>query len=895
MAPRRKSSSPPPGAYRHEQASRLNQPTTETAGLLTDEQRAPKEFTVQRVPNDVAVKDANTERKHEPSPRLAWERRGATSAEDGPHNFAGVPLYTREKVNPLTMIEQLRRPDTGVALNLFDDFNGLPPDAQRWEFYRHAGHWQNRLIHGDSAEVMQSLIARDGLAGQVQMIYFDPPYGIKFNSNFMVATDKLETSNDAKGVPVGDTAPIKAFRDTYERDIHSYLDEVHERLILFRELLADSGSLFIQIGDDNVHRLAVLCDEVFGAENRVATITWRPTGGSSARTLPESASYLLWYAKEREQVKYRQLYEPMTRKDIVETWGGYLKPRVELIDGTTRDATPEERLDPDNNLPKGARFYRWMQLTSMGASNTGRTCAYEYDGVTYHSGDTRHWSVSTPVEWTHATGTEARAIGVAPPPDGGDADICGLDRLTQLGRLEGTGEGGSLHWKWYEDEVPGRRIDNVWHQMMSTRSKRYVVQTANACIERCILMATDPGDLVLDPTCGSGATPHMAERWGRRWIGIDVGRVAIAIARRHLLIEVHPWYRTRDGGSDPGVGLDVETMQRVSAATLAYDTVDDPENTIHLVDRPKEDKKRRRLTGPFTVESASPYSYLPFSDPDGGDGARSAADIGAATGESAERLLEALTIQPICDSNGRPVLEVIETVPWPQGRLVSHEADCTSPGRQTNLTAAIMLAAPDATVTAEQIAAAAAEARRGRRDIADLIVVAGAFEDTAPRDAGAVRVHKVVSARDLQIPGLDRKADQDAGALTLLGEPDVFCNRDTDGNLVVELTGFDTFDPATGGVKSSSGDDVDCWMIDTDHDGTGFFPRLVHLPGYKRNDPQIKNLVKSLGRDLDPAARDALCGLTSQPFPPPQPPNTVAVKIITRTGAEMTTTLPLPA
>ena len=206
-----------------------------------------------------------------------------------------------------------------------------------------------------------------------------------------------------------------------------------------------------------------------------------------------------------------------------------------------------------------------------------------------------------------------------------------------------------------------------------------------------------------------------------------------------------------------------------------------------------------------------------------------------------------------------------------------------------------MLAAPDATVTAEQIAAAGAEARRGRRDIADLIVVASAFEDTAPSDAGAVRVHKVVSARDLQIPGLDRKADRDAGALTLLGEPDVFCDRDTDGNLVVELAGFDTFDPATGGVKSSGGDDVDCWMIDTDHDGTGFFPRLVYLPGYKRNDSQIKNLIKSLGRDLDPTACDALCGLISQPFPPPEPPNTVAVKIITRTGAEMTTTLPLPA
>ena len=191
-----------------------------------------------------------------------------------------------------------------------------PPTPQKWEFYQHSGHWQNRLIHGDSAEVMQSLIARDGLAGQVQMIYFDPPYGIKYNSNFMTATDKLETKNDDTGIPVGDTLPIKAFRDTYQNGIHSYLDEIHERLVLFRELLAESGSLFLQIGDDNVHRLAVLCDEVFGEENRVATITWRPTGGSSAKTLPESASYLLWYAKDLQCLKYRQLFEPLSRRDV---------------------------------------------------------------------------------------------------------------------------------------------------------------------------------------------------------------------------------------------------------------------------------------------------------------------------------------------------------------------------------------------------------------------------------------------------------------------------------------------------------------------------------------------------------------------------------------------------
>ena len=761
-----------------------------------------------------------------------------------------------------------------MPLNLFDDFNGLPASAQKWEFYQHSGHWQNRLIHGDSSQVMQSLIDRDGLGGHVQMIYFDPPYGIGFKSNFMSQTGRT----DANDIPVGDTLPVKAFKDTYTNGIHSYLDELHERLTLFHELLSDTGSLFVQIGDENVHRVAVLLDEVFGAENRVATITWKPTSGSSSKTLPESASYLLWYAKDRGHVKYRQLYSPLTRLEKIAHMSSYVM--VELADLTTRKLTDAERADPDGQLPEGARIYRRMALTSQGASTTGRTCEYVYNGVTYHSGPTRQWGVSTPAEWRLPNGTDPRASGESGAPDGAPEEISGLDRLAELNRLEGTGPTGSLHWKWYEHEVPGRRIDNVWHRLQNPSNKRYSVQTANSVIERCLLMATDPGDLVLDPTCGSGVTADMAEHWGRRWIAIDVGRVAIAIARRHLLTAVHPWYRTRDGGNDPASGLEVETMQRVSAATLAYDKVNDPENTIHLVDRPTEDTKRKRLTGPFTVESASPYAYLPFDD-------TTPADMGAAAGEDAERLLDALAEHPICDSDGHTVMEISEIIGWPGGRLVTHEADCSSPGRQTRIAAAVMLAAPDATVTADQIAAAAAEARQAGSDISDLIVVASAFDNNAPHAAGRVRVHKVATARDLQIAAL--APEDDSGALTLLGEPDVLCRQADDGRLIVELIGYDTYDPTTGFVRPSSADDVDCWMIDTKHDGTAFFPRLVYLPAYKRGDTAIKRLVRTLGRDLDPAAEKALCGLRSQPFPPPEPGNTVAVKIITHTGAEMTT------
>ena len=839
----------PPSSYRHETASRPNQPTIETSTLMDKETKAPKPFTVELAPHElVPAEEATTDKADEPQPRLAWDRQGHTSTEDRTKEFAGTPLYTREKVNPLTMIEQLRKPDAGVPLNLFYDFNGLPPDAQKWEFYQHSGHWQNRLIHGDSSQVMQSLIARDGLAGKVQMIYFDPPYGIGFKSNFMSATGRT----DATDIPVGDTAPIQAFKDTYRNGVHSYLDEIHERLVLFRELLADTGSIFMQIGDENVHRAAILLDEVFGAENRVATIPYATAGSSSTNTLPSVADFLLWYAKDKQQVKYQQLYEQLDRQGLLEMWTW--AARVELSDGTTRALTPDERVDPDTHIPLGARLHYRAALISSGTSTTGRSDPYHWEELDWTCPQGKQWSVS----------------------------MEGMDRLAELGRLDGAGSDSTLMWKRYEDEIAGRRINNVWHrQMRPSGGKRYVVQTANSVIERCILMATEPGDIVLDPTCGSGATAYVAEQWGRRWITIDVGRVAVSIARRHLLTAVYPWYRTIDDGSDPSAGFKVETAQKVSAGTLAYDTVDDPENTIHLVDRPKEDKKRKRLTGPFTVESASPFTYLPFDSDE-----PQPKDLGAASGEDAERLLEALVGNPICDSGGHAVLEVSEIAAWPGGRLVTHEADCTSPGHQTRLTAAVMLAAPDVTVTADQIAAAAAEARRGNSDISDLIVVASAFDNNAPHAAGAVTVHKVATARDLQIAAL--AGGPDSGALTLLGEPDLRCDTTDDGNLVVTLAGYDTYDPTNGNIRSSLGDDVDCWMIDTDHDGMAFFPRLVYLPAHKRGDANIKNLVKALGRDLDPEAEKALCGLESQPFPPPEDGHAVAVKIITRTGAEMT-------
>ncbi len=354
--------------YRHDAADRLNLPTEETP---------PDPTLVKRIRYQAP-------RRRGTDPVLSWDRE--------PKNGHEAPvLSVREKVHPQAFLEQMHEADRGMALNLFDDYNGLPADRDIFEHYRHRHNWQNRLISGESARVMSSLITREDLAGKVQVAYFDPPYGIGFRSNFQTATNNLNTGDRKVDVPVGNPATISAFRDTYRNGLHSYLDAMLERLLLIRELLADTGSVFVQIGDDNVHRLALVCDEVFGPENKMATITWKPTSGSSSKTLPESASYLLWYAKDKEKAKYRQLYEQLSRKEIAEyfSWAG----RVEIPNERGRPLTTQERADPDGQLLPSARMYRIMALTSQGASNTGRTGWYEYDGMKYHSGNTRHWRV----------------------------------------------------------------------------------------------------------------------------------------------------------------------------------------------------------------------------------------------------------------------------------------------------------------------------------------------------------------------------------------------------------------------------------------------------------------------------------------------------------------------
>ena len=493
-----------------------------------------------------------------------------------------MSLHVHERIDPRTIIEAVRKTKGKEKQgSLFAAPEENPPLRQAIEFYRHRHNWTNRLIAGDSLLVMNSLIEKEGLGEQVQMVYLDPPYGIRYGSNFQPFVNRREVIDRRDADLTAEPEQIRAFRDTWELGIHSYLSYLRDRLLLARELLHESGSCFVQIGKENVHRVGMLMDEVFGTENRLTTISYATTGAKSAGTLPQVADYLLWYAKDRRQVKYRQLYEPLTRREVIESFSWHVM--VELPDGECRKPTPEERFDPDAHLVPDARVYRRMPLDSQGVSTTGRSEPCEYDGRVFRCGSARHWAVSSQ----------------------------GMDRLAELSRLEALEGQTSLMWRKYEDEVPGRRINNIWPAPMSPTGKRYVVETATKVIQRCILMTTDPGDLVFDPTCGSGTTAYVAEQWGRRWITCDTSRVATALAKQRLMTANFDYHDLARPAEGVGGGFRHRSVPKVSAKTLAYD---EPPAEVVLYDQPEPDRSKARVTGPFTVEAVPAPSVIPLDD-----------------------------------------------------------------------------------------------------------------------------------------------------------------------------------------------------------------------------------------------------------------------------------------
>jgi adenine-specific DNA-methyltransferase len=843
-------------------------------------------------------------------PQLVWKGKDVDADElvaDAP------PIYIQEKIDPRVLIENLRdtarRGEAEPEMTLFDGFDGLN-ELDMVEFYKHQANWSNRMILGDSLQVMGSLAEREGLRGKVQMIYLDPPYGIKFGSNWQVSTRKRDVKDGKYEDATFEVEQIKAFRDTWELGIHSYLQYLRDRLMVARDLLTESGSVFVQIGDENVHLVRSLMDEVFGSENFVGQIVFQTTTGSGSPSgttdvLARVADHLLWFSRSADSVKYRELLQFKGIGGFIPTAYG----RVEESGGSRRPALSDERTGA---LPEGARLYALGDLTS--ASGVDKT--------------------RYPVQLGGKTWTPGAGVW--------KTSEAGMANLIRAHRVEATSS--RLGYVRYLDDFPAVRYTNVWQDTVSSfmADKVYVVQTNTKVIERCMLMCTDPGDLVLDPTCGSGTTAYVAEQWGRRWITCDTSRVALALARQRLMASKFPYFLLADSPEgrakeqaltgaplpisesrgDIRQGFVYERVQHITLKSIANNpdiregmTRDEIDAAIKrhadfelLYDKPYEDSKKVRVAGPFTVESLSPHRSIAFAGQAPGPTTTRSEEAGeqASAGDFEQMILDNLRKAGIQNGrrNERLTFATIEPCPGVHVHAIGEREtdDATSPKR-----VGVVVGPQYGTVGSRQIMDAAKEAVKARdgQHVIDLLVVlafafdpqalgsgaadgasyvstdAGFADVQAERSLGKLPVLLVRMNNDL-VMGDDLKKTGAGNLFTVFGEPDIDIRAEGD-QVVVEVRGVDVYDPTTGIVRSQQTDQIALWMIDTNYNEESFFVRHCYFTG--GNDP-FARLKRALKSDIDEEAWESLYSTVSRPFPKPET-GKIAIKVINDYGDEV--------
>jgi adenine-specific DNA-methyltransferase len=826
----------------HTEATRKNIPTVEHQSVMQHHEQVPVKVAYPRANRQwleelCALHDAgkaSTEFQQrlnrDLDPQLIWRGKDQQDWSDLVVN--APPLYIQEKVKPKVLIDDLRRQTEERreaaapqqdSLDLFGDFNGLPEGADRTEFYQHEGHWQNRMILGDSLQVMASLTEREGLRGKVQCIYFDPPYGIKFNSNFQWST----TSRDVKDGNVDhitrEPEQVKAFRDTWRDGIHSYLTYLRDRLMVARDLLTESGSIFVQIGEENVHRVRAVLDEVFGDANFVSQINFKTTGGAGSptggtETLASVNNFILWYAKNGAAIKYRQPYR--VKGDM--SGGAAAYNKLDFFDvKERRPATEAEK----ETVPEGSRLFRWDNLTSQ-SSGGPQFFDVELDGKKIPVGKSG-WKTTT----------------------------VGMERLKYAKRIGLAGK--TLSYIRYIVDFPVYPLNNSWDDTGTAgfaSDKLYVVQTNPKVIERCIQMTSDPGDLVLDPTCGSGTTAYVAEQWGRRWITIDTSRVALALARARIMGARYPYYLladsregqlkeaevTRSAPSSHATynniahGFVYERVPHITLKSIAnnaeidviwdkFQSVLEPlrealnktlgkqwqeweipreadakwsekAQKLHadwwqqriarqkeidasiaakaefesLYDKPYEDKKRVRVAGPFTVESLSPHRVLGVDEEDNliDHVAETQAEYGQ---DFASLILANLRTAGVQQAHKADKIEFTSLEPWP-GDLICAEGRYLENGQVKR--AGILVGPEFGTVTRADLVDAAREAGDANFDV----LIACAFNYDAPASEfsklGRINVLKARMNADLHMAE-DLKNTGKGNLFVIFGEPDV--------------------------------------------------------------------------------------------------------------------------
>jgi len=858
----------PVEAIKHKD-SRKNIPTEELRDFVADDERAPKKMLYPRDPSL--------------DPQLVWK--GKDEQDQADLAVPVVPIYIQDKVHPQAIIEHLRTTakagEREPELTLFDDFNGLDDFDKKVDFYHWDQHWSNRMILGDSLLVMTSLAEKEGMKGKVQMIYLDPPYGIKFGSNWQVSTRKRDVKDGKVEDATRQPEQIRAFRDTWKLGIHSYLAYLRDRLIVARELLTETGSVFVQIGDENVHLVRSVLDEVFGSENFCGQIVFRKTTGKGSQLLDNTWDALLWFSRQRELVKYRPTYNERTPADDQNL------RYVELRDGTRRQLTDEEATGRVR-VPEGSRIYRPNPLTNQRPAQGDDLRSFVFQGRQY-----------TPAGGTFRT------------------DLQGMKRLEAAKRLLAVGN--TLTFIRYLDDFPFKPHNDIWDDTRQSGfgdAKLYVVQTGAKVIERCTLMTTDPGDLVLDPTCGSGTTAAVAEQWGRRWITCDTSRVALTLARTRLMSARFPWFLLADSPegqlkeaeitgkipptykteSDVKKGFVYRRVPHVTLKSIANnpditegmsrDAIDAAilrhADTEVLYDKPHEDAKRVRVTGPFTVESLSPHRVLPADDERPRSEQLGQRD--AAAGQFETMILDNLRKAGVQNTvkNERLTFDRLEPVAgtW----LQASGAYTDGEGKVRRV--AVSIGPEHGTVGPAQVKEAAKEAVLGVGY--DVLVVCGfAFDPHVSEEAKRYGKLQVLTARmnpDLSMGDELLKKTGAGNLFMVFGEPDVDISPvDVDGNLQVTLRGVDVYDPTTGAIRSNSTDDIACWFIDTNYDGESFFVRHAYFTGA---DEPYEKLKRALRAEIDEAAWSTLYRTASRPFAPPET-GKIAVKVINHYGDEV--------
>jgi adenine-specific DNA-methyltransferase len=808
-----------------------------------------------------------------------------------------VPLFVHERHSTKAILDGIKhRKAKGTNLDLFGD-GGLDV-TDKLDAYEHKGPWQNRMVLGDSLQIMNSMLEFEGLGGQVQMVYMDPPYGVKFGSNFQPFVRKRDVKHGGDEDMTREPEMVKAYRDTWELGLHSYLTYLRDRLLVARELLHESGSVFVQISEENLHHVRAVLDEVFGAQNHCSLITFKKTGGQSSDLLPSIGDYLVWYARDKSRVKNRKSYflkRPGEEGAKQYNW-------IELLGGNRRPMTPDETVSAA--LPEGARIFQPYPMVSMGASAMDQP--FNWAGRTFHPSPNRHWSVTA----------------------------AGLARLSSENRL--LAQGNTLRFVNYLSDYAVSPYTNIWTDTQTSgfaSDKLYVVQTLPMVIQRCMLMCTDPGDLVLDPTCGSGTTAYVAEQWGRRWITCDTSRVPLALARQRLLTATFPYYELKDPQSGPQGGFVYKRRQNrkgeevgglVPHITLKSIANDEPPATEVLVDRPEVNTGVVRVAGPFVVEATiAPPQVLddaaaPAATPaapatqslDDAIGAADAANGGlplhvaeptAVYGDPAthiERMTQVLRQSKTLRLPGNREL-VLGGIRRSADSDVLHAEGVDAEGQRI----AITFGPEDGAISSDVVFEAAREAyflKYTHLYFFGFAIQAKARELLEDRAKLRVPCTYVTVTPDVAMSDL-LKTSRASEIFSVTGLPDVVLRpaknaKDAAGKATggaplweVELRGLDIFHPETLEQDNIEGQNVPAWMLDTDYDGMSFYATQVFFPKTAAWD----NLQKSLKAEFDPSVWDHLAGTVSEPFALGDR-RRVAVKVIDERGNELTRVLEAP-